>query len=442
MKTKLHLRVVVLLSYFFLQIVPVHAQYNPDAPWVSNSRLSKSSDSDTPKFKDVVTSFNAYWEGKDATLKGSGHKPFMRWKEFHQNSVLPDGTLPTPSFLWEMWKQKQQMGSAQKAEVSSWTPMGPFDHNPENSWSPGQGRINVGIVDPNNPTIMYVGAPAGGIWKSIDSGEHWEPLSDYLPQIGVSGIAIDYNNSDIIYISTGDDDSRDAYGIGVLKSVDGGSTWSQTGLEGFGRFNTGNDIYIDPNDSNTLWVATSAGLYKTTDAGVSWVRTLSGRIKDIKLKPGDSNVIYAASPSTFYKSTNGGDSFVQVSNGLSSGTTRIVLDVTPANSEYVYALCAGVSSSFQGLYKSVDGGNSFFRTQEAKNIFESTQAYYDLALAVSDQDPNLVFVGCLNVWRSNDGGDNFSKINNWSSPGQVTKKAKESKLSPFQKKYSLRLGKK
>ena len=96
--------------------------------------------------------------------------------------------------------------------------MGPYTTNVKN----GQGRVNTFIIDPNNSSTFYVGAPSGGIWKSTDSGINWSPLSDQIPQIGVSGIAIDPDNSDIIYIATGDDDARDTYSVGVLKSTNGG----------------------------------------------------------------------------------------------------------------------------------------------------------------------------------------------------------------------------
>ncbi|MHA7059909.1 starch-binding protein [Aquimarina sp. M1] len=419
--TIISIQTMFLFLFVFFEITLVNAQYKTDAPWMSEVELNKESDKvSAPKFDEIVNAFNNYWEKRDFSAKGSGHKPFKRWQEFNKNALMPDGTLPTPGFYWNIWKQKKSIKIPEQESANTWSPMGPFDHDPTNSWSPGQGRINVSIVDPNQPNVMYVGAPAGGIWKSIDSGEHWEPLSDYLPQIGVSGIAIDYNNSNIIYISTGDDDASDAFGIGVLKSVDGGYTWNKTGLDASDQYEIGNDIYIDPNNSNRLWVATSRGVYKTVDAGGTWIKTLSGNIKDIKIKPGDTNVVYAATTNTFYKSINGGDSFFVVRNGLPVNASRLVIDVTPANPNYVYVLSASTNYSFQGLYKSTDAGANFSKTQETENILESTQSWYDLAMAVSDQDPDLVFVGCLNVWKSTNGGDNFIRINRWSTPTQAT----------------------
>ncbi|MFC5047559.1 T9SS type A sorting domain-containing protein [Aquimarina sp. TRL1] len=395
------------------------AQFNPDAPWVNQGNKAKSGK--TMEFQEVSQAFDSYWKNKDHTKKGSGYKPFMRWREYWKHALLPDGTVPTPQFFWNAWEQRKKMTATTKnASAATWTPMGPFDHNQANSWSPGQGRVNVAIIDPNNPSTFYVGAPGGGIWKSTDRGANWTPLSDKLPQIGVSGIAIDPNNSKVIYISTGDDDTNDNYSIGVLKSTDGGASWNKTGLTFTSSRASSNDIYIDPNNSNTLWVATDTGVYKTTNAGTNWTKTLNGNIKDIKLKPGNSKVIYAVTSSNFYKSTDGGNTFSQKQSGLPSRSGRLVIDITPANPEYVYVLSANTRNSFQGLYKSTNSGESFTKTQETQNIFESTQAWYDLALGVSDKNPDIVFVGCLNVWKSTNGGNRFTKINNWSSPRQAT----------------------
>ena len=104
--------------------------------------------------------------------------------------------------------------------------MGPSDYELTGSWSAGHGRVNMVAVDPSDANTIYVGAPAGGIWKSTDNGQNWVVLNDQLGVIGVSAIAIDPNNSDIIYIGTGDDDAGDTYSIGIMKSIDGGSNWN------------------------------------------------------------------------------------------------------------------------------------------------------------------------------------------------------------------------
>ncbi len=400
------------------------AQYVPTAPWMQQIQRTKkqknTKEATSLQFSEIVDAFHRYWQGRDHEEKGSGYKPFMRWSEFYKNGVLPDGTLPSPSFLNNAWQQKQAMPTQRITTATQWEPMGPFDHAQAGSWNPGQGRVNVVLIDPTNSNTIYVGAPSGGIWKSTDRGATWKPLSDNLPQLGVSGIAVAHNDPNIIYISTGDDDGSDSFGIGVLKSVNGGQTWEETGLKFSDQFSAGNDIYIDPANADLLWVATRKGLYKTANAGKDWKRVLAGNIQDVKLKPGDATVLYAVSQNTFYKSEDGGDTFDPIVEGLPTQSGRLVIDVTPAAPENVYVLSAKTDFSFQGLYRSKDSGMSFAKTNEAMNIFESKQAWYDLAMAVSDQDPEMIFVGCINIWMSTDGGNDFRRINQWNAPRSAT----------------------
>lgn len=410
----------ILLTLFIIQYSFAFAQFNSTAPWMDNVQKDDKKDATIDEIK---TAFDNYWEDKNHKTKGSGYKPFMRWETHWRNKVDENGNLMTPAQMWEAWNQKRNRVLSRDEtlnDVSNWEPLGPFNHTNTGSWSSGQGRVNVVMVDPNNANTIYIGAPAGGIWKSTDAGQNWTPLSDYLPQIGVSGIAIDHTNSNIIYIATGDKDASDTYSIGVLKSIDGGQTWNTTGLTFNNTSTVAADIFMHPSDPSTLWVATSAGLYKTSNGGTTWSNNLSGNVKDLKLKPGNPNIVYAVTNNRFYRSTNGGNSFTLISSGMPANSGRLIIDVTPANPEYVYVLSARTNWSHQGLYKSTNSGINFNITQNTVDIFEANQAWFDLALAVSDTNPEEVYTGVLNVWKSSDGGNNFSKISNWSNPFEAT----------------------
>lgn len=403
------------------------SQFNSNAPWKKEDPNSKNND-----FKSDVELFNEYWTTHDKSKKGSGYKPFKRWENKWEFQLNDDGTLMTPQQLWAAWLEKNnakanKSNSLMALPPSNWQPVGPFTHTNTGSWSSGQGRTSAVAIDPSNTNIIYVGTPAGGIWKSTDSGATWTPLSDQLPQIGVSGIAIDHTNTNTIFIAIGDKDSSDTYSIGVLKSTDGGLNWVTTGLTFTGTGNLAGDLIMHPTNNQIILCATSAGLYRTIDGGTTWTVEQTGDFSQgsVRFKPSDPTVVYATTNNSFYKSTNTGDSFTNITTGLSAvaNTTRLLLDVTPADNNYVYVLSLSNSSTLNGLngiYRSTNSGTSFTATQTTTDILESGQGWYDLALAVSDTNKDLIFTGCLNVWKSTNGGTAVTKVNNWSSPASPT----------------------
>ena len=221
-------------------------------------------------------------------------------------------------------------------------------------------------------------------------------------------------------------DGGDSYSVGVLKSTDGGTTWNTTGLTFTTTNRTAGDIIMHPTNNSILFCAASNALYKTTDGGTTWnvVRLGNFAKGSIRFKPNDPSVVYAVTNTTFYKSTDTGSSFTQITSGLPASSSRLRLDVTPANANYVYILSHSSSVStnngFQGVYRSVNSGDTFTLRNNTTNVLESNQSYYDLALAVSDTNAEEVYTGCLNIWKSTNGGTTFTKLNNWSSPTAAT----------------------
>ncbi|VXB78121.1 Glycosyl hydrolase [Flavobacterium sp. 9AF] len=415
------------------------SQYFSSAPWKINSNVAKK---EKLTLEEEVAIFNEYWSTRDKNVKGSGHKPFKRWENYWKNLVDDQGYIVSPSEFYQAWQEKNTVKLNKNGNAvfslppSNWQPVGPLTHTNTGSWSSGQGRVNVVYQDPNNANTVYIGSPAGGIWKSTDAGVNWTPMSDYLPQIGVSGIVVDHTNSNVIYIATGDNDGNDTYSVGVLKSTDGGTTWNTTGLS----FTTTNryvgDIIMHPTNNLILFCATSVGLYKTTNGGSTWTNVRSGNFSkgSVRFKPNDPSVVYCVTNTIFYKSTDTGSTFTQITSGLPSTSSRLRLDVTPANPNYVYILSHWDNlpafdpatdpddnrNGFQGIYRSENSGDNFTLRNNTTNILESNQAYYDLALAVSDTNAEEVYTGCLNIWKSTNGGTNFTKLNNWSSPTAAT----------------------
>ncbi|GMN11251.1 hypothetical protein MTsPCn9_20440 [Croceitalea sp. MTPC9] len=412
-----------LLLLLFMTTAFSYAQYIDNAPWMANLKkkgsISNKGNETNYSIYEITDAFNQYWKDKDRTIKGSGYKQYKRWENYWKHMANTDGHLPSTKSLLKSWEDKVN-SLAVPNPVASWTSIGPFSPGVLSGSLPGTGRVNSMAVDPNNNNVWYAGAPAGGIWKSIDAGNSWINLFDNFLQIGVSGIAIDPNDSNIIYIATGDDDAADSYSVGVYKSIDAGESWIETSLGPTTVANWTNnrlmsEITIDPTNSNIVWVSTSFGLYKSNDAGVSWERKQSGNIKDFRLKPGDSNTVYAITSSIYYRSTDG-ENFEQITDILPASSGRLVLDVSPADPEVLYILSANTSGndfSYQGLYKSTDSGLTFTESPNTINIMESNQAWFDLALVVAPDNADEIYMGCLNIWRSSNGGDTFNRLNQW-----------------------------
>ena len=192
---------IILLLFVFTNS---YGQFKKNAPWDNSSIQRKGTE---PTLKEMAYYAENYFNSIDKFKKGSGLKPFKRWEYNWSHYLNDDGTFASKERLWEAWHQKNalhQKSVNNLTDVSDWKPLGPYDSSTifSSTKRNGQGRVNAVAVDPNNSNTYYVGSPAGGIWKSTDAGLNWNPLTDYLPQIGVSGIAIDPNNSNIIYIAT------------------------------------------------------------------------------------------------------------------------------------------------------------------------------------------------------------------------------------------------
>ena len=408
----------ILLVLIFVKM-NLSAQYNPDAPWMQ----ALGTKNGTATLVEIKASFDEYWKTHDPNVKGSGHKPFMRWYTNIENQRNDDGTFVTYNDLLDATKQKQQTKQARAVAVTSnWIPIhGTQSYINTGSWSSGQGRIACITVAPTNASVIYVGTPAGGVWKSTDAGVSFVPKSDELPQIGVNAIAVDPSDPNIVYIATGDRDGATTTSEGVYKSINGGTTWTLTGLTKSLTGSYAPELYINPSNANMLWCATNNGVYRTTDAGINWTKTLSTtNIRDFKIKPNDPTTVYASTSTLLFRSIDSGATFTQVGTGLPTTGGRMVIAVTAANASVVYALSVTSSYVLQGLYKSTDSGLNFTTINTTSTSIVSTQAWYDMAMTVSPTNENEIYTGFLDVYKSINGGTSFIKVNNWSSPNSAS----------------------
>ena len=370
-------------------------------------------------FFKVQRAFETYWKDRPIT-KGCGWKPFKRWEYMMSKRVSPTGERPSPDQDFKEYQKYFQTRGNAKNTKGSWKELGPTRMPVKGV---GLGRLNGLAFHPTDSNIIWAGAPAGGLWKTIDGGQSWYSNTDGLPTLGVSAIAVDYTNPDILYIGTGDRDANDAAGIGVMKSIDGGQTWQLSNI-GMGNKTVGK-LLIDPIDPNLLYAATSDGIFRTNDAGVTWTMVSpGGDWKDLVFKPGDNLTLYGANGTKLYRTNDGGDTWVWLQTGLGTAN-RGAIGVSPANPSVVYFLLAN-NTSFKALYRSLDGGDNFSQMSNSPNILATGctggtggQGYYDLAIAVDPFNENTVFVGGVNVWRSNNAGQNWTIVGHWTGDCSV-----------------------
>ena len=374
-------------------------------------------------FYETVAEFENYWANRTIE-KGKGYKPFRRWQDYMAPRVFPKGDVKQAGRAFDeflIYKQANQE-LFDNARAANWTLLGP-------NGAPGgggAGRINFVRIHPTNSNILYAGAPAGGLWISTNGGTSWTTNTDQLSVIGCTDIAIDPTNTQVMYLATGDGDAGDTYSIGVLKSTDGGATWNTTGLTWtVNQGRTISRLLINPSNTQIIIAATSNGIYRTTNGGTSWTQEQTGNFKDAEFKPGDPTIVYA-SGTTFWKSTNSGDTFTQITSGVPTNSGRLAIAVTSANTAYVYLLSANnTDSGLQGVYRSTDSGTTFSTRATSPNLLgwnsnggdAGGQGWYDLAIAASPTNADVVVVGGVNIWRSTNGGTNWTINGHWTGSG-------------------------
>ena len=382
-------------------------------------------------FYQTQTAFNDFWEGKNIE-KGKGWKQYKRWEAFMEPRVFPSGQIQSLQLFEENTRLITRNNNFRMLPPNIWTQVGPSNVPLEGSGRKrGIGRLNTIVFHPSDSNIIYVGAPAGGFWKSINSGQTWTTSTDFLTNLGVSDIAIHPSNTDTIFIITGDRDGGDTYAYGVMKSIDGGLSWQTTGLS----FNItssykGNRILIDPNNPDIIIVATSNGIYRSNDGGDNFVHTFQNEnLTSMEFNVVNSEIIYAGSKgnTTVFKSIDNGINWSQSGSGLpsSSDVSRACIAVTLANPDVIYALFGNNSNGYHGVYKSSDQGNNWTLQSNSPNLLgwstngsdNGGQAWYDLALTVSPVDENIVFVGGVNCWKSTDSGISWNLNTHWYGGG-------------------------
>ena len=295
------------------------------------------------------------------------------------------------------------------------------------------GRVAEIAVDPMSRSTWYLAQGSGGLWKTTNRGNTWKPIFDEGGSYSLGHVAIDTRNPDVLWLGTGENISNRSvgYGDGVYKSTDGGETWRHAGLRDSQHIGK---IIIDPNDSNTVYVAAEGplwasgghrGLYKTTDGGQTWQIVLqiseNTGVTDLAMDPRDSKTIYASSfqrrrrvgqligggpESAIYRTTDGGETWKKLTEGIPAvDKGRIALEISPQKPDVIYALITAAGEA-SGFFRSADRGETWIQKSDYKVV---DPQYYGEIYADPHQFDKVYAVD-VRIHVTENGGETFEAL--------------------------------
>ena len=327
-------------------------------------------------------------------------------------------------------------------QSSVWSPIGPAPTTSAfpNNGGVTSGRINAIAVSPANTQIVLIGSATGGIWRSTNGGTTFTPVSDNQVDLSVGTIAFAPSNPNIVYAGMGDND-QGYFGTGVLRSTDAGLTWTRINNSTLPEKGQCMTIQVDPTNPNKVYLAQYnsanlsgtgsfiSGVYVSSDGGVNWTRTLSCLVRDLVIHPTNPQILYAGVQFRsgdipgLYKSVNGGQTWTNVFaspyTSTQSATRDFRVAVTPANPNrvYIYFGTRTTTPAEVQLEVSDDAGLTWTERGVINNTqIDPGQFGYNTYLTVSPTDANTVYVGTRDLFRSTDGGASFTDLTNSFAP--------------------------
>ncbi len=435
-----------MLTHFkSLRFILVILAFSFDSPESLSQNFITNKQGKALSFKEMQLQFAEFKKNNDLT----NQKCWKNYKRFEADMQLHTNTQGEPS-NFESYLNDAIIASKQKDEnsiaSSIWNPIGPVltPNNSNSSTFFGIGRVNCAAFHPTDTNTFYVGVAQGGVWKTINGGQSYMPLTDNLPITRVSDICLDPNNPNIIYISVCDYeyigkglfyDGRKRnthYGLGVYKSTDAGITWSPTGLSF--QLNQHDvtlikKIVVNPSNSNEVLACGVSGMYRSINGGNSWSKKLDSLFCDMEQDPQNSNIIYAATAwiknsntgfAGIYKSSDFGNTWTILNTGIpfQGFVQRIKIAIAPTDHNYIYAVACDNLEGFDGVYISTNGGITWRKKTLTVNILSwpgggsnsGGQGTYDLALLVDNVNKSKIYVGGINLWGSLDTGTTFNYV--------------------------------
>lgn len=341
--------------------------------------------------------------------------------------TYPNKTLPTNA-LYDAWRKlkKQNPGTTKDLGTAPWETLGPLNFS---------GRTLRLVFNPQNPNTLFAGSASGGLWKSETGGvgeKAWKYVPTGFPVLGVSSITFNPGDSMVMYIGTGEvynyeaagtgaayRSTRGSYGMGILKSTDGGNTWVKS-LDWSYAQNEGIwDIKISQQNPSIVYAATTKGVYKSTDAGLTWNQSLDILMANsLVVHPQDDNKVLVGcgnfkSPGFgIYKTTDGGNTWTQKTQGLPTNFAgKIQLDYAPSSPNIVYASIGngfGFSDGASWICRADDFGDTW--SIKGTKDYSLWQGWFAHDLAVNPQDPDKIAVVGITVWKSNNSGQSLDSL--------------------------------
>jgi len=301
------------------------------------------------------------------------------------------------------------------------------------------GRTLAVALNPQNPNTVYAGSASGGLWRSYTGGvgaAAWDRVATGFPVLGVSCIAIDPSDSNVMYIGTGEvynyadtqggiaeRFTRGSYGLGILRTADGGQTWSHSLDWSYQQQRGIWAIKINPLNPNTVWAGTTEGTYKSLDSGLSWAQVdTTIMVTDLVLDPSDTNRVFIAcgnfaSPGLgLYRTADGGNSWQKLrhSNLRTHWAGKAQLAVCPASPGLIFASIGNgdVGNNWTRLLRSTDWGDTW--QIRSMTDYASYQGWFAHDVAVDPTNPSQVITAGIDIYRSTTGGTLLAKRTDWS----------------------------
>ncbi len=375
-----------------------------------------------------------------AVLINSFHdkKPLKEEDKTPNDWFFLQRSFPYPDINYEArqlaWEQSQKIRQDKVERGEGWVLKGPLNIG---------GRISAVAMHPSDMQTIYAGAASGGIFKSTNTGASWTPIFDDELSLSIGDIAIAPSDPDIIWVGTGEANAGGgsmAYdGFGIYKSTNAGSAWEHIGLENSGSIGR---LVVHPSDPQICFVAAMGrlfsdnpdrGIFRTTDGGANWEKVLYindsvGGI-DIVMHPDHPDTLYAAmwervrrpdrrnyggSGCGIYRSYDGGDTWIELTSGLpapSPSVGRIGIDISESDPNVLYAIYADNIGYFAGVYRSNNGGDSWFRTNDGDlDYMYSSYGWWFGRISIDPVDPDIAYAIGFDLYKTTDGGNSWPLI--------------------------------